>query len=82
MTVSYESENQMNVLSLSLSENSLQINDFNSNINQFNIQNTYDLQKIKEETFLGIPSSFIKVIQFLELDDKLQSSPSKSKHKI
>lgn len=82
MTVSYEAENQINVLSLSLYENSLQINNFNSNINQFNIQNIYDLQKIKEETFLGIPSAFIKIIQYLDLDDKLKSSPSKSKHKI
>ena len=81
-SLSYQAENQINVLSLTLSENSLQVNNFNSNLNQFTIQNTYHLDKIKEENFLGIPSSFIKIIQFVNLENKLSSSPTKSKLKI
>jgi hypothetical protein len=85
MTINYESENQFNILYLSLSDKNLEIKNFNSNINQFNIQKIYKLNEIKEKTFLGIPSSFIKVIQFLELNDKLnnnlQSPLYKPKHK-
>lgn len=81
ITISYESENQMNVLSLIVDKNSLQLSNFNSNINAFDLQQTYDFQKVKDENFLGISSSFKKIIQFVELDDKLSLLPSKPKSK-